>query len=62
MMLTGRVLSAAEAESANFVHYLAPAGQALGRAMELAQRMARERAAVELRHHQRAAAHPGPGA
>ena len=40
MMLTGRVLDAAEAERAGLVHYLVPAGAALARAGELAARVA----------------------
>jgi (methylthio)acryloyl-CoA hydratase len=40
LMLTGRILSAAEAERCNLVHYLVGAGQALGRAKELATKMA----------------------
>ncbi|HUZ74584.1 MAG TPA: crotonase/enoyl-CoA hydratase family protein [Stellaceae bacterium] len=40
MMLTGRALSAAEAERANFVQYLAGAGAALAKAKELAARIA----------------------
>ena len=41
MMLTGRVLSAAEAEGANFVQYLVPKGEALAKARELALRIAK---------------------
>ena len=41
MMLTGRVLSAAEGERAGFVQYLAQPGAALGKARELAARIAR---------------------
>jgi enoyl-CoA hydratase/carnithine racemase len=40
MMLTGRVLSAAEAERANFVQYLVPPGEGLAKAKELAARIA----------------------
>jgi enoyl-CoA hydratase/carnithine racemase len=40
MMLTGRVLSAAEGERAGFVQYLVPPGDALGKATALAARMA----------------------
>lgn len=40
MMLTGRVLSAAEAERANFVQYVMPRGGALAKAKELAARIA----------------------
>lgn len=40
MMLTGRVLSAEEAERANFVQYLAAPGEALDKARELAARIA----------------------
>jgi enoyl-CoA hydratase/carnithine racemase len=40
MMLTGRVLTAAEAERANFVQYVTAAGEALTKAKELAARMA----------------------
>jgi len=40
MMLTGRVLTAAEAERANFVQYVTPAGEALPKAKELAAKMA----------------------
>jgi enoyl-CoA hydratase/carnithine racemase len=40
MMLTGRVLSAAEAERANFVQYVMPRGAALAKAKELAARIA----------------------
>lgn len=40
MMLTGRVLSAAEAERAGFVQYLVPPGAALDKAKELARRIA----------------------
>lgn len=36
MMLTGRVLSAAEGERANLCQYVVPAGEALGKAKELA--------------------------
>jgi (methylthio)acryloyl-CoA hydratase len=41
MMLTGRVLSAAEAERAGFVQYLAAKGDALAKARALAERIAR---------------------
>ena len=41
MMLTGRVLSAAEGERAGFVQYLAKPGEALGKARELAAQIAR---------------------
>jgi enoyl-CoA hydratase/carnithine racemase len=40
MMLTGRVLSAAEAERANFVQYVTGRGEALAKAKELAMRIA----------------------
>ncbi len=40
MMLTGRTLSAAAAERANFVQYLVDAGTALAKAKELAARIA----------------------
>jgi enoyl-CoA hydratase/carnithine racemase len=40
MMLTGRVLSAAEAERANFVQYVTGRGEALAKAKELATRIA----------------------
>jgi (methylthio)acryloyl-CoA hydratase len=40
MMLTGRVYKAAEAVPVGFAQYLAPAGQALGKALELAARIA----------------------
>jgi enoyl-CoA hydratase/carnithine racemase len=40
MMLTGRVLAAAEAERANFAQYLTPPGGALAKATELARRIA----------------------
>ena len=41
MMLTGRVLSAADGERCNFVQYLVPRGEALAKARELAARIAR---------------------
>jgi enoyl-CoA hydratase/carnithine racemase len=41
MMLTGRVLSAADAERADFVQYLVPRGTALAKARELAARIAK---------------------
>ena len=40
MMLTGRVYKAAEAVPIGFAQYLVPAGKALSKAMELAQRIA----------------------
>ncbi len=40
MMLTGRVLSASEAERANFVQYVTPRGEALGKAKALAAQIA----------------------
>jgi enoyl-CoA hydratase/carnithine racemase len=40
MMLTGRVLSAVEAERANFVQYVMPRGEALGKAKALAAQIA----------------------
>jgi (methylthio)acryloyl-CoA hydratase len=40
MMLTGRVLSAEEAERANFIQYLAGPGEALEKAKQLAARIA----------------------
>jgi len=40
MMLTGRVLSAAEAERANFVQYVTARGDSLAKAKELATRIA----------------------
>ena len=40
MMLTGRVYKAAEAVPVGFAQYLVPAGQAVAKAMELAQRIA----------------------
>lgn len=40
MMLTGRVLTAAEAERANLVHYVTPPGAAQARALDLARRIA----------------------
>ena len=62
LMLTGRVLSAEEGERFNLVQYLVEPGAALDKAKALARRRRRQRAAFELRHHQRAAAHPGYGA
>ena len=41
LMLTGRVLSAAEGERANLCQYLVPAGQALARATALAAQIAK---------------------
>ena len=41
MMLTGRVYNAVDGEQAGFAQYLVPAGQALAKAIELAQRVAR---------------------
>ena len=40
MMLTGRVYDAVEGERVGFAQYLVPAGQALSKALELAQRIA----------------------
>jgi (methylthio)acryloyl-CoA hydratase len=40
MMLTGRVVSAAEAPAQNLAQYLVPAGGALAKALELAERIA----------------------
>jgi len=40
MMLTGRVYTAAEGERIGLAQYLVPAGQALAKALELAQRVA----------------------
>jgi (methylthio)acryloyl-CoA hydratase len=40
MMLTGRVATAAEAERWNFVHYLARPGEAIAKAVELAEKTA----------------------
>jgi enoyl-CoA hydratase/carnithine racemase len=40
MMLTGRVVNAAEGERIGMAQYLVPAGQALAKALELAQRIA----------------------
>jgi enoyl-CoA hydratase/carnithine racemase len=40
MMLTGRVLDAAEGHAAGISHYLVPAGQSTPRAIELARRIA----------------------
>jgi enoyl-CoA hydratase/carnithine racemase len=40
MMMTGRVYKAAEGERAGFAQYLVPPGQALAKAVELAQRIA----------------------
>lgn len=40
MMLTGRLLNAAEAEREHIVRYVVPAGQALAKAQELAARIA----------------------
>jgi enoyl-CoA hydratase/carnithine racemase len=40
MMLTGRVYNAQDGERAGFAQYLVPQGQALAKAMELAQRVA----------------------
>lgn len=40
MMMTGRVYKAAEGERAGFAQYLVPPGQALAKAIELAQRIA----------------------
>lgn len=40
MMMTGRVYKAAEGERAGFAQYLVPQGQALPKAIELAQRIA----------------------
>jgi enoyl-CoA hydratase/carnithine racemase len=40
LMLTGRILSAAEAERANLVHYLTAAGGAVAHAKALALKMA----------------------
>jgi enoyl-CoA hydratase/carnithine racemase len=41
MMLTGRLLSAAEGEREHIVRYVVPPGQALAKAMELAAKIAR---------------------
>jgi enoyl-CoA hydratase/carnithine racemase len=41
MMLTGRVLSAAEAERSGFVQYVVPPGEALAKARELALKVAK---------------------
>ena len=59
MMLTGRVLKADEAERYGIVQYVVPKGQAMAKAKELALEDLQERAAVEFRHHQQPAAHPG---
>jgi enoyl-CoA hydratase/carnithine racemase len=40
MMLTGRVYNAQDGERAGFAQYLVPAGQALAKAMELAEKIA----------------------
>jgi len=40
MMLTGRVYNAQEGERAGFAQYLVPTGQALDKALELAQKIA----------------------
>jgi enoyl-CoA hydratase/carnithine racemase len=40
MMLTGRVLSASEAERANFLQYVTPRGEALAKAKALAAQIA----------------------
>jgi enoyl-CoA hydratase/carnithine racemase len=40
MMLTGRVYNAQDGERAGFAQYLVPAGQALGKAIEIAKRVA----------------------
>lgn len=44
MMLTGRVFNAAEGERIGFVNYLVPQGGALGKALDLAQRIAKNAA------------------
>ena len=59
LMLTGRVLSAAEAERAGAVQYLVEPGQALAHATELAKRIAQECAPDQFRGDQRAAAPSG---
>ena len=41
MMLTGRVYNAADGERAGFAQYLVPQGQALGKAIEIAERIAK---------------------
>jgi enoyl-CoA hydratase/carnithine racemase len=41
MMLTGRILSAAEGEREHIVRYVVPAGQAMDKAMELAAKIAK---------------------
>ena len=40
MMLTGRVYNAADGERAGFAQYLVPPGEALAKALELAERIA----------------------
>jgi len=40
MMLTGRVYNAEDGDRVGFAQYLVPAGEAFGKAMELAQRIA----------------------
>ena len=57
MMLTGRVYNAEDGERAGFAQYLVPEGQAFDKALELARRVAAERAADQLRADARAAAH-----
>ena len=61
MMLTGRVVKADEAERWGIVSYVVPKGQHIAKAKELALRNLQECAAIELRHHQQPAAHPGHG-
>ena len=57
MMLTGRVYNAEDGERAGFAQYLVPEGTAFDKALELAQRVAAERAADQLRADARPAAH-----
>jgi enoyl-CoA hydratase/carnithine racemase len=46
MMLTGRIYSGSEGERLGLVHYVVPEGQAVAKAMELAQRIARNSRAI----------------
>jgi enoyl-CoA hydratase/carnithine racemase len=46
MMLTGRVYSGAEGERLGLAHYVVPPGQAVTKAFELAEKVARNSAAI----------------
>ena len=61
LMLTGRTYGAEEGQALGLSHYLVEPGEGLAKGIEIAKRIAGNSPTIELRYHERAAAHRRAG-